>query len=76
MPKQMTLTSANGMTLYTANKYVNEDIEIVLDAETQKLLKPENIRKGVTILGITGTFDYEFASEEDINNLFIENGEA
>lgn len=40
-------------TLQTANKYMTDDVYV----SPLTGLKPENIKKGVTILGVTGTYE-------------------
>ena len=40
-------------TLQTANKYMTDDVYVA----PLTGLKPENIKKGVTILGVTGTYE-------------------
>jgi hypothetical protein len=46
------ITDINGITLKTQDKLCPEDIKVVVDRTN---LKPENIKSGVTILGVTGT---------------------
>ena len=41
--------------LHTANTVCFSKIKLTLDEDLIKNLKPENIRAGVTILGVTGT---------------------
>ena len=53
--KKFNIINKNGITLKTANTYVNEDINIRLpEADNLKLI-PENIKQGVSILGVEGT---------------------
>lgn len=47
------ITSKNGAVLKTAGKYCQDDIDISLK-DADKLI-PENIKEGVSILGVTGT---------------------
>ena len=49
------ITDKSGIKLKTANKYVTEDLAVTLtDADINNIVA-ENIKEGVTILGITGT---------------------
>ena len=53
--KNFNIINKNGITLKTANTYVNDDINIRLpEADNSKLI-PENIRQGINILGVEGT---------------------
>ena len=54
--KNFNIINKNGITLKTANTYVNDDINIRLPEEDDAKLIPENIRQGINILGITGTY--------------------
>ena len=58
---KVNITSKNGITLKTAEKYVAEDIAVGLSTADANNLTAANIKKGVTILGVTGT------SNEGIN---------
>lgn len=51
----ITIKNKEGITLKTANKYCEEDINIAVKGEENLL--PENIKKDIEILGITGTFE-------------------
>ena len=51
---KINLKNKDGITLNTAKKYVAEDIEIGLSEEDKLSLVPENIPKGMTILGVVG----------------------
>ena len=53
--KNFNIINKNGITLKTANTYVNDDINIRLLEEDDTKLIPENIRQGVNILGVEGT---------------------
>ena len=53
--KKFNIINKNGITLKTANTYVNEDINIRLPDKDNLKLIPENIRQGVNILGVEGT---------------------
>lgn len=53
--KNFNIINKNGITLKTANTYVNDDINIRLPKEDDLKLIPENIRQGVNILGVEGT---------------------
>ena len=52
--KNFQITNKNGIKLKTSNKYVDEDINISIDSTN---LVSENIKNGVEILGVTGTFE-------------------
>ncbi len=52
--KNFQIINKNGIKLKTSNKYVDEDINISIDAIN---LVSENIKNGVEILGVTGTFE-------------------
>lgn len=54
--KNFNIINKNGITLKTANTYVNDDINIRLPEEDDAKLVPENIRQGINILGVTGTY--------------------
>ena len=51
------ITDKNGIKLKTANKYVTEDLAVTLTNGDINNIVAENIKEGVAILGITGTFD-------------------
>ena len=53
--KKFNIINKNGITLKTANTYVNEDINIRLPERDNLKLIPENIKQGVSILGVEGT---------------------
>ena len=53
--KNFNIINKNGITLKTANTYVNDDINIRLPDKDNLKLIPENIRQGVNILGVEGT---------------------
>ena len=53
--KNFNIINKNGITLKTANTYVNDNINIRLPEEDDAKLIPENIRQGVNILGVEGT---------------------
>lgn len=53
--KKFNIINKNGITLKTANTYVNEDINVRLPEKDNLKLIPENIRQGVNILGVEGT---------------------
>ena len=55
MSKRIRITSKDGTTLNTKNKYITDDLNIVID--TADSIRPENIIKDVTILGVTGSFE-------------------
>lgn len=46
-------------TLHTANTVCFNDINITLEDALIENLKPENIRKDIMILGVTGTYQYK-----------------
>ena len=52
--KNFQITNKNGIKLKTSNKYVDEDINISIDSTN---LVSENIKNGIEILGVTGTFE-------------------
>ena len=58
----------NLLTLTTGHSICPADIDIILDSSIMEVLKPEYIRSGVTILGITGTY----AGEPDIDPTVLE----
>lgn len=49
------ITSTKGVKLATQGKYCPANIKVSLDSASLENLKPSNIKKGVVILGITGT---------------------
>lgn len=50
--------STAGLTLYTANLLMEEDVKIgAVDATIDKNIQPDNIKKDVQILGVTGTLE-------------------
>jgi hypothetical protein len=55
--KIFNLINKNGITLHTENKYCNEDIAVGLSPDDQNNLIANNIKSGVSILGITGTYE-------------------
>lgn len=54
--KIINLINKNGVTLHTENKYCNEDIAVWLSDADSTNLVASNIKSGVDILGIEGTF--------------------
>lgn len=51
------ITDKSGIKLKTANKYVREDLAVTLtDADINNIVA-ENIKKDVSILGVTGTYE-------------------
>ena len=52
--KNFKITNTNGIKLKTSNKYIDDDINVLVDSTN---LVSENIKNGVEILGITGTFE-------------------
>lgn len=50
----ITITNKDGITLHTANKYCTEDVNVLVDDTN---LYSSNIRSGVNILGVNGTFE-------------------
>lgn len=48
------IKNKDGIKLLTEKKYCTENIEIALDDTSYLYLVPANIKKGVTILGVTG----------------------
>lgn len=55
MSRQLTITSPSGATLKTKNKYMDDDVVIKL-SEAENILA-SNIKKDVSILGISGTYE-------------------
>ena len=51
------ITDKSGIKLKTANKYVTEDLAVTLTDDDINNTVAENIKKGISILGVTGTFD-------------------
>ena len=47
------ITNTGGVRLLTENKYCPEDINVSVDTTN---LSPENLRSGVNVLGVTGTY--------------------
>ena len=52
--KNFKITNTNGIKLKTSNKYIDDDINVLVDSTN---LVSENITNGVEILGVTGTFE-------------------
>lgn len=52
----ITMTTAGGVRLETEGTYVDTDIVVAPDSTSQTNLVKENIRSGVSILGVTGTY--------------------
>lgn len=52
MSKSITVTSPNGVTLKTKNKYVDDDIKINVSGASDIIAS--NIKSGATILGVQG----------------------
>lgn len=52
--KNFKITNTNGIKLKTSNKYIDDDINVSVDSTN---LISENIKNGVEILGVTGTFE-------------------
>lgn len=61
------ITDKSGIKLKTANKYVMEDLAVTLTNEDINNTIPENIKKGISILGITGTFEGGITPSGKIN---------
>lgn len=51
----LTNAGTHTLTFNTENKYVNNNIQVILDVDDTNLV-PANIAKDVTILGVTGTY--------------------
>ena len=61
------ITDKSGIKLKTANKYVTEDLAVTLtDADINNIVA-ENIKKDITILGVTGTFEGGITPSGKIN---------
>lgn len=54
--KNITMKTAGGVRLKTEGTYVDTDIVVAPDSTSQTNLVKENIRSGVSILGVTGTY--------------------
>ena len=69
------ITDKNGIKLKTANKYVTEDLTVTLTDGDINNITSENIKKDVSILGVTGTLEggitpsgkIEITNTEEIN---------
>ena len=59
MAKEIKIKNVNGITLKTKNKYVDDNIAVIIDSEN---LIAENIKSGISILGVTGTYEGESGS--------------
>lgn len=55
----ITMTTAGGVRLETEGTYVDTDIVVAPDSTSQTNLTAENIKEGVSILGVTGTLSAE-----------------
>lgn len=53
----ITMTTAGGVRLKTEGNYVDTDIVVAPDSTSQANLTSENIRSGVSILGVEGTLN-------------------
>lgn len=69
MATNIKMTSVDGVTLYTKDKYVADDIYVSIDG-ADKII-PENIAKDVNILGVVGT--YEGGSSGDTLSMLLDN---
>lgn len=65
----VTLEKKSGVTLATKDTVCDSDVKIMLDGESLARLLPKYIKKGVTILGVTGTYDGTLKVENSHNNL-------
>ena len=63
------ITDKSGIKLKTANKYVTEDLAVTLTDDDINNIVAENIKKDITILGVTGTFEGG-SSEDRLKKLF------
>ena len=69
------ITDKSGIKLKTANKYVTEDLTVTLTDDDINNTVAENIKKGISILGVTGTFEggitpsgkIEITNTEEVN---------
>lgn len=61
--KNITMTTAGGVRLETEGTYVDTDIVVAPDSTSQENLTSENIRDGVSILGVTGTLSAEAGAD-------------
>lgn len=57
MEIEVKMSSADGVTLKTAGKWCNRNVRVELDDESLVALAPENVRKGVSVLGVVGTME-------------------
>ena len=63
-----TISTMNDLTLATTGKYCDKNIKISIDETSKANLIAENIKKDVSILGITGTLE-QTKTEEEIKPL-------
>ena len=62
---EIKITDKSGVKLLTKDKYCTEDINVTLDASN---LRGENIKEGVSVLGVTGTLKPGMDGVYTINN--------
>jgi hypothetical protein len=55
MAINVTMTNKSGVTLATSGKYCESNVVVAPSSTDQNNLVPANIKKGVSILGVTGT---------------------
>lgn len=58
------IKSSNGTTLQTEKKYCEENIVIRIDGSEN--ISPENIKKDIKILGVTGTLEPSAGDTEEL----------
>ena len=54
---KINMTNKNGVILKTKNKICKEDITVGLSDKEIAFIVPSNIKKGITILGVSGTME-------------------
>lgn len=70
------MTSADGITLATEGKYCQGNITVAPDSTSKANLIAENIKKDVSILGVTGTLEESSGTIDDTIKLNLSYGET